>query len=1174
MKPSATPLRRTLSTRLLGVALLPLALIGALIAAWVVPEIALETARSNRALARAFAGHVASFLREPADALLATKRTIVSLPRRPDDERNAMLDLLVDVNDLFEAVYVASAEGRVRSVGLPAVRRAYRDDYLGLDMRGKDFFAQAVASGQTVWSDTFLSVVSGQIAVALAVPAGAQVVIGEINLHRLSELIRPSGGVEGQIALIVDRRGQVVAHPDPLKGTQQLNLSNVMPIHAWLSGEEHAGRFELDGTEMLGTLVALERPSWALLVAQPASAAEHAVASIRLILVVGGVVAFLLAALAAMVTVRRLSAPIEAFVDHARAVSGGRYDDLPPASAISEFMQLGESLSHMGASIRDRERLLAESEAKYRELVQGTEDLIFRVGRDGRFSFVNDSSSRILGHSPIDCTGRPALEFIHPEDRPFWSGKLASCLAEPGTHGAIEVRVVCVEGGQCHMLISLQSHTDPTGQISEVSGIGRDISQRKRAEDALRRSEEHVRLLMNSTGEGLFGVDTSGKCTFINPAGLGILGYEDASELLGQPIHELIHHSRPDGSRYPIEECRLHIACRENRPSVVDEEVFWRKDGAPVRVQYSGHPILSDGRIVGAVCNFHDITARLETEEKLRLAAKVLESTAEGIIITDAAGRIIAANPAASLITGYRQHELLGQSPSLLRSGRHDDAFYAAMWESLASSGHWSGELWNRNRKGEVYPEWLTINAVRDASGKPTHYVGVFSDITSMKRSQAQLEFIAHHDPLTGLPNRLLFADRLEHSIHRARREAAQLAVVFVDLDHFKNVNDTLGHQLGDELLGSVARALAEEVRAGDTLARLGGDEFVVLLEDIQGPRDATVVADKLLKVLARPFDVDGNELYIGASIGISLYPADGEDASTLVRNADAAMYQVKSQGRNGYRFYASEMTDAAAERLKIEAMLRRSLDNGEILAYYQPQVDLASGTLVGMEALVRWSHPELGFVSPARFIPIAEDIGMIHLLGEWVLHRACRQLVEWDEAGLEIPSISVNVSAKQLTRGNLPDKVAGILGETRLEASRLKLELTESVITAGDETLRTMDELRSLGVVLAVDDFGTGYSSMSYLKRLPIRELKIDRSFVQDIPADANDVAITRAIIGLAGSLGLSVIAEGVETRAQADFLLASGCAQAQGFLFGRPAEPAEILRRWGPARQMRASG
>jgi len=547
--------------------------------------------------------------------------------------------------------------------------------------------------------------------------------------------------------------------------------------------------------------------------------------------------------------------------------------------------------------------------------------------------------------------------------------------------------------------------------------------------------------------------------------------------------------------------------------------------------------------------------------ERLRLAERAFQNTAEGIAITDADGAILSVNPAFAEITGYSADEVLGQNPRMLQSGRHSEAFYRDMWATLLAVGHWRGEIWNRRKNGEIYPQWCTISAVRDSANRISHFVGVFSDVSHTKAAQAQIDFLAHHDALTGLPNRSLFRERLHHALSRQSRAQAALALLFIDLDRFKTVNDTLGHPAGDELLVQVGRRFNGVVRSCDTLARIGGDELVVLLEDGAGAREAATVARKLLQVLGEPFSISGHTLFVTASIGISLYPNDGADADTLIQHADRAMYEAKQQGRNNFQFFRPDLTAGALERLVMESALRTAVARKELTLHFQPQLDLPTGRLAGVEALVRWEHPQLGSVPPGRFIPLAEEIGVIGEIGAWVLTSACQQLADWDGAGIAIPRVSVNLSVKEIDHEEMVARLIQVVRANGLAAHRLELEVTESLLMRDPErSASVLSALKTFGVELAVDDFGTGYSSLAYLKRLPLDRLKIDRSFVRDIGRDKNDEAIARAVIALAKTLGLTTVAEGVEENHQARFLNAEGCDLAQGYLYARPLPAAEL--------------
>ncbi|MBM4180099.1 MAG: EAL domain-containing protein [Betaproteobacteria bacterium] len=678
----------------------------------------------------------------------------------------------------------------------------------------------------------------------------------------------------------------------------------------------------------------------------------------------------------------------------------------------------------------------------------------------------------------------------------------------------------------------------------------------------LREREELVRLLLESTAQAIYGIDHDGRCTFANRACARLLGYTDSEELMGRDIHALIHHHHDNGDAYPHDACPIGHSLREERPIHIDHEVFWRADGVSIPVEYWAYPMRRSGKVVGTVVTFFDISERLRDEAKSRLATTVFESTHEGIMITDPHSRILAVNQAFTRVTGYEEDEVVGQTPVMLRSGRHDPDFYAVIWRALREAGHWQGEIWNRRKSGEVYPELLSISAVHDSQGSVSHYVGMFTDISKIKESEARLAHLAHYDPLTDLPNRLLLSSRLRHAIEHAQRQQTRLAVLFLDLDRFKNVNDSLGHQVGDELLRAVTDRMGQRLRAEDTLARLGGDEFIALLERIHEPRDAAMVARSLLEALAEPFTLSqGHEVYIGASIGISLYPEDGDSDSELIMHADVAMYQAKDQGRNAYGFYTQALTDNANQRLEMETKLRRALERGEFVLHFQPQVGLADGGLIGAEVLVRWLHPVEGLIPPNQFIPLAEETGLIVPLGEWVLRKACEQWLCWRDIGLTPVPLAVNISPRQFRQQDFAQVVRRVLEETGVPASALELELTEGALMhQGEDAEDALRGLKELGVGLAIDDFGTGYSSLAYLKRFPLDQLKIDQSFVRDLTHDTGDRELVSTIIAMARKLRLKVLAEGVETREQFSYLVEQGCDAYQGYLYSRPVPAAEF--------------
>jgi diguanylate cyclase (GGDEF)-like protein/PAS domain S-box-containing protein len=606
------------------------------------------------------------------------------------------------------------------------------------------------------------------------------------------------------------------------------------------------------------------------------------------------------------------------------------------------------------------------------------------------------------------------------------------------------------------------------------------------------------------------------------------------------------------------------------------ERVYLRPDGRAVRLDFTLTLVRDES---GAPQFFTlavaDVTERARAAEEQRRAAAVFLNTHEGVVVTDPRGAIVAVNPAFCSITGYSEAELIGQNMRILQSGRQDESFYRTFWASIAADGFWQGEIWNRRKDGDIYPELLTVSTVRDENGAVRNYVGTFTDITRLKQSQAQLEHLARHDALTGLPNRLLLLSRLEHALERLKRHGGFGAVLFMDLDRFKTVNDSLGHPAGDELLKAVADRLRQRLRDSDTLARLGGDEFVAVLEDLGDVAQAGTIAQMMIERISAPFHIAGHEVYVGLSVGISLFPLDAREAQSLIQEADTALYAAKEGGRGTYRFYRTELTEAASTRLATEARLRRALEHGDMVLHYQPLISIAEERLVGVEALVRWQDPAEGLIPPGRFIGFAEETGLIVPLGDWVLGEACRQTQAWRAAGLDIASVAVNLSSRQFELPDIAERVQKTLAETGLPPECLELEITESALMHhGDETLGKLAALKSLGVRLSVDDFGTGYSSLAYLKRFPIDKLKIDKSFVEHIAEGKADMQITAVIIDLARNLGLEALAEGVETPAQLDFLRQRGCDTAQGYLFARPLPAEELAARIADSAWLRGAG
>lgn len=563
----------------------------------------------------------------------------------------------------------------------------------------------------------------------------------------------------------------------------------------------------------------------------------------------------------------------------------------------------------------------------------------------------------------------------------------------------------------------------------------------------------------------------------------------------------------------------------------------------------------------------HDITERLEREWMANLADQILSHTREGVLVTDTDQTIINVNHAFTQITGYSKQEIIGQQPKILASGRHDSAFYEAMYADIEREGYWSGEIWNKHRDGEIYPELLSISRITDDAGNTTHFIGVFTDISKIKQSEQRLEKLAHYDALTNLPNRLMLRAQMEHAIATVKRDGrGKFGLLFLDLDQFKIVNDSQGHASGDELLCQVAERLKNRVRATDTVARLGGDEFVILAEGINSSGHLAVIACDIIEDINQPFQLKKTEAFIGTSIGIAVYPDDADNAEALLTYADTAMYRAKEKGRNTYAFYTDSITREADRKMRIANQLRRALVHEELVLFYQPQIDLLSGDVVGAEALIRWNHPDEGLLAPDAFVDIAEERGLIHEISRWVISRGCQQLQQWQQAGLKL-KIALNVSAKDFSYDDFVEDIASIVELTDVDPSGLELELTESgIMENADDVLEALQAIRKMGINLSVDDFGTGYSSFAYLKYLPINKLKIDRTFIHDLGQEASGETIVSAVINLGKNFGLHVVAEGVESLQQQRLLEHMGCDLAQGYYFGKPVPPETFIAQYFP--------
>jgi len=708
---------------------------------------------------------------------------------------------------------------------------------------------------------------------------------------------------------------------------------------------------------------------------------------------------------------------------------------------------------------------------------------------------------------------------------------------------------------------------DKDDQVTRIVGVAKDITEQLEASESLRDSEKRYRMLAESISDVIFSTDNTLIPNYVSPSVLGVLGYS---------AEWILKHGWNSTVANPQQLVGIH-ALMERITNVLDkpDELAKLRHAIPTQLflfdclRADGRKIPIELRLVlvwdeqdnfeGILGVGRDISQQRRAEKDLRMAATVFEHSTSAILITDPAGYIVQANEAFTRVSGYEVSQVLDQLPSLLTVDEHQEAHLRYILKQLHQRGSWEGEVWLKRRSEEHYPAWVGITAVLDDEGDLASYVCFFTDISERKASEQRIHRLAYYDALTHLPNRSLFQDRLHSALQQAERQQAWVVLMFLDLDRFKPINDSLGHAAGDRMLQEMATRLLACVSDDDTVARMGGDEFTLLLQPSPTRQialnRAVNVAEQILNSLVTPFVLEGREFFVTASIGIALSPQDGNELSQLMKNADTAMYHAKERGKNNFQFYQADMNATALERLELESDLRHALEQQEFTLYYQPQFSGDGKRLTGAEALLRWRHPRRGLVPPVEFIPVLEELGLVVEVGDWVLTEACRQLKAWHLAKVRVPKVSVNISARQFADGQLGNRIASILKETGLPPACLELELTESILMREvDQAMQILAGLKRLGLSIAIDDFGTGYSSLNYLKQFPIDILKIDRTFVDGLPSGEQDAQIARAIIAMAHSLNLAVIAEGVETHEQLEFLREHGCDEVQGYLFGRP--------------------
>jgi diguanylate cyclase (GGDEF)-like protein/PAS domain S-box-containing protein len=809
------------------------------------------------------------------------------------------------------------------------------------------------------------------------------------------------------------------------------------------------------------------------------------------------------------------------------------------------------------------EQAQRESEEKLRTLIDAMPDSVQFKDTEGRWLAFNRVAQRAFGLESVECHGRSDAE-LAALAQPMYTEALLQCRAtdelvwQAGSTSRVEEAIRQPDGGMLYFDVIKVPLQDAEGGRKGMVIIGRDMTERRRAEMALEDNLHFAEQLIEVIPSPVFYKDHAGRYLGCNGAYERFLG-KRREDIVGRTVHDIAPAALAD--RYLAADKALF----EQPGTQVYEAAVRAADGSERDVMFHKATFTrADGRIGGLVGVILDLTERKKTEDNLRLAASVFANSLEGIMITDAEARILDVNEGFTRITGYERAEVLGRNPRLLSAGREDAAFYADMWRTLGERGSWRGEIWNRRKSGEVYPQLLSVAEVRDDAGAVHRYVGVFSDISRLKEHEAELDRIAHFDPLTGVPNRRLLADRMNQDIFRARRTGRPMAFAYLDLDSFKPINDRLGHDAGDQLLVAVARVLQNVLRAGDTVARLGGDEFVLLLNDLDGADECTLILDRILAGLAQPIPIGDEMISISASIGVTVFPQDDADADTLLRHCDQAMYQAKEAGKNRYHLFDPDHDRLIRARHESLQRLAEALEQDEFVLHYQPKVDLTNRRVVGAEALLRWRHPQRGLLAPAEFLDTLAGTHLDVALGEWVIATVLRQIHAWRMAGLDL-RVSANISAHHLQRPDFARKLQLALARhPGAIAGDLELEILESAaISDMEHASRTLEAGIAMGMHFSLDDFGTGYSSLTYFRRLPVETLKIDQTFVRDMLEDTEARGIVESVVRLAQAFNRGVIAEGVETEAHGQLLVQLGCRYGQGYGIAAPM-PAHELPAW----------
>lgn len=801
---------------------------------------------------------------------------------------------------------------------------------------------------------------------------------------------------------------------------------------------------------------------------------------------------------------------------------------------------------------KEMELRIKENERRFNDITNNTKDWIWEMDSDGRYTYASPVVEKVIGYRQEEVLGRYFFDFFHNDEKEQLKNAMFAILSLREAFQGFVTQNIKKDDSLVILEMSGVPIMDANHSLLGYRGANRDVTEQNKWEERIRQSEHRFKLLFNNVFDAIIMSDDKGNILDTNKAATRLLHFtkEEMQHLSLFDIHK---------DQELLQKSIDNILNQES--DYIGETELQNKYKQTIIAEIGGVFFKTEDQVY-LVTSYRDITERKKVEEKLKLSDKVFENTLEGIIVTDAQENILSVNPAFTSIYGYFPEEVRGKHLSFLRSNKHKNDFITTIEASIENYGQWMGEIWHVRKDGEEFPLWLTISAIYDENGKINQLVSVFNDITELKEKEDQIRHQAYHDPLTDLPNRLLFNDRLKLEIAHSKRYQKMIGVLFLDLDRFKNINDNLGHGAGDLLLKQVAERISTHIREGDTVARMGGDEFTLIISEIAKPEDAAIISQRILHEIKKPYMIEGKKLYITASIGICIFPNDGEDEKTLTKNADMAMYRAKEEGRDNYQFFTVDLNIRAQKRLSLENDLRNAVKNMDFLLYYQPRINVKLNRITGVEALLRWNHPVKGLIYPKEFLHLAEETGLILPISEYVLYQACKNNKNWQSQGLPSVPISVNISALQIQQKNLAEMITNILDYTGLDPAYLMIEILENrIIEYIDVSITTLKKLKEMGVSIAIDDFGSGYSSLSSLRKLNIDTLKIDASFVQEIHINSDSLAIIETMINLSKGLKLKVIAEGVETEQQKRLLKKKKCYEMQGFYFSKPLTEYELI-------------